>query len=252
MTILILIIAGMFLPLFPLSMVFNSIFARVNNPFLRNVLLILWPQFGISILWFFEAEIPDWIVSWGLLTALLYALRLLAIREIGLWTSFFATSAWALLWITLQSGDANSLVYLYALGFSLPLILLILLSEELRRRFGAAYIGLYGGLAITQPRFSGVLVMVVLGVIATPVFPSFFTMLQTIITAAPVSLSVAISAGIVWLLWSWAGARMLHGLIVGPATQVEIPDLSSLHAWKYSGALIGLVVFSSIIIGEMP
>jgi len=246
-----LILAGLFLPLFPFSMAFNAIFSRIDNIWVRYLVLLVWPQIGLIILIQQEIVIPDWIAIWGLLTALLYAFRLLTIRELGLWTSFIATSAWALLWIILQSSKEPS-IYLYALGFSVPLMLLVSLSAELTKRFGAAYVGLYGGLAITQPRFTGILVMVILAVIATPVFPAFFTVLHAIILTVPTSLSMAIMAGIVWLLWTWAGARVLNGLIVGPAEQVEIPDLSAGHAWGYSSMLVGLVVVSLSLIGGLP
>jgi len=246
-----LILAGLFLPLFPLSMVFNAIFSRIDNRWLRYLLLLTWPQVGLIILFQQEIIIPGWIAIWGLLTAVLYGFRLLTIRELGLWTSFIATSAWALLWIVLQNSNDPS-IYLYALGFSVPLMLLVSLSAELTKRFGAAYVGLYSGLAQTQPRFSGILVMVILAVIATPVFPAFFAVLHTIVITVPTSLPMAIAAGIVWLLWTWAGARVLHGLIVGPAKQVDIPDLSSGHTWGYSGMLVGLVVVSLSLIGGLP
>ena len=51
----------------------------------------------------------------------------------------------------------------------------------LERRFGAAYTGLYGGLARTIPRFSGVFVTVVVAAIATPLFPTFFIMLDMVV-----------------------------------------------------------------------
>jgi len=249
---LVFLIAGLFLPIFPMSMVFNEVFSRVGNRNHRIALLVLWPQIGIFFIFASGAEIPGWIASWGLLTALLYAFRLLAIREMQLWISFLATSSWAILWITLQNSGESSPVYLYALGISLPLVLLLFLSDELIKRFGAAYTGLYGGLALTQPRFSGILVMVVLAVIATPLFPAFFTMIQTIIVSSPVSLVTAILVGVVWLLWSWAGARLIQGLIVGPATEMQTPDLSVAITKKYTIALVLLVVFGLLTLGGLP
>lgn len=247
-----LILAGLFLPLFPLSMVFNDVFSRITNKTLRIALLVLWPQIGVFLIFVSGVEIPDWIAVWGLLTALLYAIRLLAIREMQLWIAFLATSAWAILWITLQNSGEDSPVYLYALGFSLPLAMLLYLSDELVQRFGAAYTGLYGGLALTQPRFSGILVMVVLAVVATPLFPSFFTMLEAIIVTAPVSISFATCVGIIWLLWSWAGARLIQGLIVGPATEMQVADISKDSAKKYTIALVGLIVLGLLLLGRLP
>jgi len=247
-----LIIAGLFLPLFPLSMVFNTLFSRITNNKQRNILLLLWPQIGLLLIYFADTEIPDWLAIWGLLTALLYGFRLLAIREMKLWISFLATSTWAILWVTLHYSGDNSPIYIYALSFSVPLILLLLLSDELEQRFGAAYTGIYGGLALTQPRLSGVLVMVVLAVAATPLFPAFFTMLATVMQATASSLIVAISTGIVWLLWSWAGALLLQGTIVGPANETNIADLNTSSTRKYVAALISLIIIGLVLIGGLP
>ncbi len=115
---------------------------------------------------------------------------------------------------------------LYALGFSLPLMLLALLGARLEERFGAAYTGLYGGLAQTLPRMSGVLVGVVLAIVAAPSFPTFFAMLATVVAITPTMPLAALTVAGVWLLWSWAGTRLLQGLIVGPANGSEAPDLS--------------------------
>ena len=246
-----LILVGLFLPLFPLSMVFNAVFSKIKSHIIRYVLLLVWPQIGLVTLFSLGVDVPGWVAVWGLLTALLYAFRLLTIRELGLWASFIATSAWALLWIILLNSDDSS-IYLYALAFSVPLMLFVSLGEELTKRFGAAYVGIYSGLAQTQPRFSGVLVMVVLAVVATPIFPAFFAVLHSIVIVVPTSLTMAILAGIVWTLWTWAGARVLHGLIVGPATQNDIPDLTSGSAWRYSGMLVGIAVVGLILIGGLP
>ena len=246
-----LILAGLFLPLFPLSMVFNTVFSRIEKPYQRIVLLMLWPQIGLLLVHLSDVSIPSWVVTWGILTAFFYAFRLLTIRELGLWASFLATSAWALLWVTILH-DGESPFYLYALGFSVPLSLLVFLNKELTDRFGAAYVGLYQGLAQTQPRISGILVMVLLAVIATPIFPSFFTMLHTIISATPGSFVTVVLACFVWLLWSWAACRVMAGLIVGPATAFDVPDLTIATTWKYSGVIVSLIILSLILIGGMP
>lgn len=233
------ILAGLFLPLFPLSMVFNRLFARVRSPLARGLLLLAWPQAGLALLHAGDAEVPGWIVAWALATAALYALRALALREVGLWTAFLATSAWALLWVTAPSAGDPALPHLYALSFSVPLLLLTLLAAGLEQRFGAAYTGLYGGLAQALPRFAGVLVVVVLAAVATPVFPSFLTMLASIVAATPAG---ALALGGIWLLWSWAGMRLLQGLVVGPAAKDPVPDLGVAVTWTYVAALGVLVV----------
>ncbi len=238
-----LLFAGLFLPLFPLSMVFNEIFERLRAPKLRIALLMIWPQFGLIIAHSAGIEMPDWIIVWALFTAMLYGFRVLALREVGLWTSFMATSTWAVLWLTLDSNAGLTQSIFYAFGFSVPLAMLVLISGELEERFGAAYTELYGGLALTLPRLSGVLVFVVLAIIATPLFPGFAVMVVSIVGSTASSMATAMTVAGIWLLWGWAGARLLQGLIIGPAHEETTTDLSAATAWFYA-AILGLLVIS--------
>ncbi len=233
------IIAGIFIPLFPLSMVLNVVVARAPHPIARGVLFLVWPQLGLALLYAAHVTVPAWVIVWALATSLLYAVRALALREVGLWAGFLATSAFALLWLLLTGGTPSLLTHLYALAFGAPIALLALLAAGLERRFGAAYTGLYGGLAQTLPRFSGVLVPVVLAVIGTPLFPTFFALLAAALTATP---AAATTLAAIWLVWTWAGTRLLQGLVTGPAEPSEAPDLSLRSTWSYAAVLAALVV----------
>ena len=237
---------GLFLPLFPLSMLLNAALERIAHPLLRSALLLLWPQVGLLALSFFAAEPPSWLVIWALVTSALYAFRLLAMREMGRWTGFLATSAWALLWLPAAGGVAVSNLWPYAAAFSVPIAFLTLLASRLERRFGAAYTGLYGGLAQSTPRFAGVLVISVLAATATPLFPTFFAMLGTLIVSQPVP---AVWLTGVWLIWSWAAARLLQGLIVGTADPAPQQDLEMATTWGYTIGLVGLVFAGLILTG---
>lgn len=245
------IVAGLFLPLFPLSMVFNGLYSKLSHPVARALLLLVWPQLGLWLLLTANGAPPPWFLFWALSTALLYSLRALALRELGLWTCFIATSAWALLWIPLQGTHTATQMQLHGLGFSAPMALLALLGAGLERRFGAAYAGLCGGLAQTIPRFAAVLVIVILAVIATPLFPAFATMLSTIVVAAPMAPLITLGVAAVWLLWSWAGARMLQGLIVGPRGNCEGSDLSLSATWGYAAVLALLLLGGLYGIGTL-
>jgi len=245
-----LILAAIFLPLFPLSMLFNLLYARVRNPVLRSVILLAWPLPGLVVITAFKLSVPVWIPVWAVLTSILYALRALVLREVGLWTSFIATSSWALLWVLKAGGAGPAQLPLFAIGISVPLMLMAALTGGLERRFGAAYLGLYGGLAQTIPRFSGVLVVVVLAVIATPLFPTFFAMLSMIIKVTPVTPYVAMGVGMVWMLWSWAGAKLLQGLIVGQK-QTAVMDLSRINLWLYIAILAALMIAGVYLLEAM-
>jgi NADH:ubiquinone oxidoreductase subunit 4 (subunit M) len=244
------LLVGIFLPLFPLSMGFNLLLGFCRHVLLRVVLLLLWPQVGLAVLVKLNLPpVPDWLVGLALVTAGLYALRALALRDVGQWSGFLATSAWALLWIPLQAGTSADMLQLYALGFSTPLVLLTLLGAGLERRFGAAYTGLYGGLAESIPRFSAVLVFVVLAIIATPLFPTFFIMLATIVQAIAKMPVFAFAVAGIWLLWSWAGARLLQELIAGPAGDHEAVDLNPAVTWGFTLILLLLIVAGLYAVG---
>jgi hypothetical protein len=243
-----LLIVGLFLPLFPLSMVFNRVFNGVRQPVLRVALLLIWPHLGLLLIGALGLAVPGWVASWGLATAAFYAFRALAVREAGIWAGFMATSAWALLWVPVLADTSDLTLRYEALGFSAPLVLLALLIATLEDRFGAAFTNLYGGLGRTMPRFAGVLAVVVLAVIATPLFPGFFTLLTTIVTATP---AMALALAGIWLLWSWAGARLLQGLIVGPPAHEPVADIGAGAAWLYVAVLAGLGVAGASLSGGL-
>ena len=245
-------LAGLFLPLFPLSMVFNVLFNRVRNAMGRAVLLLIWPQIGLSLVPAGAPSDAQWFLALALFTSALYAFRAVSLREVGQWVGYLATSAWALLWVVLLFNHSDpDLIREYAFGFSVPLVLLALLGGRLEQGFGAAFTGLYGGLAQMVPRMSGVLVCVVLAIIAVPLFPGFFAMLATVIATTPTAPLVALVVVGVWLLWSWAGIRLLQGLIVGPANGSEAPDLSLVATWAYAAVLIALLIGGLYVTGEV-
>ena len=239
---LIILLASIFLPLFPISMVFNAILDRIKHSWLRSLLFIAWPLCGLFIVLNSELILPDWLLPLALFTSALYALRMLTLREVNQWNGFLATSLWSLLWLPMLQDTQAQLLYSYAISMSVPLVLLVLLSASLEQRYGAAYTGLYGGLARTIPRFAGVLVIVVVAAIATPLFPTFFIMLNMVVKTISASPYAAMVLLLIWLLWSWAGARLIQGLIVGRASNGKIADLESTAIGFYSTVLLALIV----------
>jgi len=247
-----LIIAGLFLPLFPMSMVFNGLFSRLGSPLLRIVLLLAWPLIGVAIVSSVGIEIPDWIMVWALLTAILYGFRALVLREVSLWAAFIATSLWAVLWLVIDSNEAGfSLLAFFALGFSVPLALLVLLSGELEKRFGAAYTGLYNGMAQSLPRLSWVIVIVVLAIIATPTFPAFSAVMTAMLNIAHGSLTMALMLAVAWFIWGWAGARLIQGLLIGEEREAAVADMSSGKSWAYAAALVALIYYGVCMMGGL-
>ena len=246
MTDLMFLLVAIFLPVFPLSLGFNALFARSKHPLQRLVLLFGWPLIGIGLYQSLEPPVPQWLVPLALATAVFYAFRSLAMREVGLWTGYVATSIWACLWLPLLYGDSN--VMLYVVWFGVPLAVLALLVGGLEKRYGAAYTELYGGLAQTIPRFSGMFVVTVLAVVATPVFPGFFGMLNMTLASQP---GVAFILVGTWALWSWAGMRLIQGMIVGEATDDVVEDMPLALTWGFVAVMLLLVVAGFALTGDL-
>jgi hypothetical protein len=225
--------AGLFLPLFPLSILFNAALTQVRHPLARSVLILAWPQIGVLLLQNAPQPVPAAFTYWALATSALYALRLLTVRDLGRWAGFLASSALALTWALAAQGEMAKL-HQFAFWFSLPAALLALLVTPLARRLGAAYAGLPGGLAGRLPRLSALLVVIALAAVATPPFPGFFALLGLLhaLTGAAVLAVLAI-----WLVWGWAATRLLQGFVAGDEYPGPAVDLGRAAALAYFGAL---------------
>ena len=228
-----LLIATLFLPLFPLSVVLNGVLTRVRHPAARAALLLAWPQLGAGLLSIAPHAVPAYFVPWALLTSGLYALRLLTVRDMGMWAGFLATSGLALAWALAADGDAGTELHLFAFWFSLPPALMALLVHPLTRRFGAAYAGLQGGLIGYLPRLSGVLAVTALAAVATPPFPGFFALLR-VLHALDWTGAVAVLA--IWLIWGWAATKLLQGFLFGADRTPHSVDIGRVSTLAFTGA----------------
>ena len=245
-----LLLAALFLPLYPLSAVHNALFMRLNG-LPRVLLLLIWPQIGVSLLYYAPKlipafTIPNEMVIWATASAALYALRLLTVRDLGLWAAMLASSALALGWGLAANGSSEQTLHLFVFGFSVPMALLVLLANQLTQRFGAAYAGLNGGLAISHPRLSGMLVLCMLAATATPMFPGFFSMLK-LLQILDWGFGLALLA--IWLAWSWAGALMLQGFVFGTPSMSKCGDLRTAGSLAYVLVLLGLSIAGLILMG---
>ena len=210
-----LIIAALFLPLFPLGMVFNVVLQRLHSAWQRALLLLLWPLPGVWLLHNASVDVSNAIVLWSLFSALLYGFRAVVVRDLNMWTGFMATSAWSLVWLALAVGVKPNQLVLHVLAFSVPLVMLTCLAAEIERRYESVFAGIVSGVAQAQPRLSGALLITMLAAIASPLFPGFFSMLGNVTRAVGVMPYAAVGVAAVWLLWSWSGARLLQDMLVG-------------------------------------
>lgn len=234
-----LFLAAVFLPLYPLSIPQNLLVLRLKHSWLRAILLLVWPQIGVSLLDGTLSGMSNGMVIWAMTSAGFYALRLLTVRDLGLWASMLVSSALALIWGLAANGVDVWSLRLFALSFSVPAALLVLLAGQLTRRFGAAYSGLYGGLADSQPRLAALLVLSVLAAVATPLFPGFFAMLTLL---HKLDWGFDFGLLLIWLLWSWAGFVLLQGFLFGTCRRAARADLNAATVSGYAVVLLALIV----------
>ena len=185
-------------------------------------------------------------VGWAVASFLLYALRLLSVRDVFQWSAMLVLSATPLAWLLASTSDERLPVQQFVFWLTLAPVYLVLLGEALKARFGAAYAGLYTGLARRLPKLSGLMVFSVFAGMALPVFPAFFSMLGLMVQS-PVHWGVAVLLG--WLLWSWAGTRLLNGFVFGPPTPMFADDLPLGKALAMGVGLIALVILNLIWTG---
>ena len=238
-----LLIAALFLPLFPFSILLNGVLARMRNPLAKCMILLLWPQIGVLVLLAAKQPVPEGFAAWSLLSSAIYALRLLTVRDLGLWAGYLACSSLSLIWFRHDAGVFDMSVS--AFWLSLPAAMLLLIESSLARRFGAAYAGLYGGLAASSmPRLSGMLVLTLLAAIATPPAPAFFTMLSLLrrVGIAPAVL-------VIWLLWGWAAIRLMQGFLTGGNAREAAADIGKSGALLFAGFLGGIVFVGIYLAG---
>ncbi len=235
-----LLAAAFFLPLFPFSMVLNGMLSRTKPAVLKACLLLVWPQIGVYLLHAGHAQpVSGYLMAWSLISSACYALRLLTVRELGLWAGLLASSSLSLVW-----GADDSMRPALAFWFSLSSAGLMLLAGAFEKRLGAAYAGLYGALPRYLPRLLGMLVMMVLAAVATPPSPGFFAMLGILQRPSVTLIGLAI-----WLLWGWAAMILIQGFLSGHREPRPVQDVRHGHTLVFACFLVGSMAASFYLKG---
>ncbi len=238
------VLAAALLPLFPASWLFNRAVARLPIGAAQGVAALVLPQLGLALLrlapaaaaWPHAARDGGMVVA--TLSALLYAVRALSARDLGIWTRLVLSSGLATIWLAWLAGTPFGALRVMALGWGLPAAVALVLAGVLVRRMGGAYIGLQGGLVAVMPRLTASLVLAILALTATPVFSPFFALWKGL-GAIPVA----------WLpfwlpllfLWGWAAGRLFQDLLFGDYRGEKVADISGAGV-----AVIALVFVASV------
>ncbi len=262
-TFLLYLFAGLFLPLYPLSIGANlllqkgaesdrlPIWARLS---LKAAAIVLMPLIGVWLLNLAvsrgtsdDAEMVSAFALWGGLTSVLYAFRLLTARDGQIWVGQLYTSALALVWVGFAHGVAPLLP---ALGLATSLLPLVFLMGVLTRRFGIARVGLYPGLGVRMPVFSALFVAAVLVAVAVPFSPAFFAIADIAFGGVGSNeLMTLIPLSLAWLLWTWAAINLLTGIVFGaPREDLAYTDLKRRDALLHGGGMLALSVFGIVLV----
>ena len=266
LTLVLFLLAGLLLPLYPLSIGVNLLLRRqptadngdpLARPAIKAALILLMPLVGVALVglgrWLGGDDalaLTSVFAVWGGLTSLLYAFRLLSARDGKIWLGQLYTSALALIWVGTAHGVSPLLP---ALGLAASLVPLTFLLSELTRRFGIARVGLYPGLGMRMPVFSSLFVVAVVVAVAVPFSPGFFGIADIafggvganeLITLVPVSLS--------WLLWTWAGVNLLSGIVFGtPREDLAYADLPASAALRLGAGMLALALFGIFLVEDV-
>jgi hypothetical protein len=262
-TFLLFLLAGLFLPLYPLSIGANLFLRRGaeadgtawwTSLSFKAAAILLMPLIGVGLIHLaLSRDSADHsgmmavFALWGGLTSVLYAFRLLTARDGHIWIGQLYTSTLALIW----GGIAHDVAPLLpALGLAISLLPLLFLMRVLTRRFGIARVGLYPGLGMRMPVFSSLFVAAVLVAVAVPFSPAFFAIADLafggaggneLLTLIPVSLA--------WLLWTWAGVNLLTGIVFGvPREDLAYADLQRRDALLHGSAMLVLSVLGIALV----
>lgn len=240
------VLTAIFVPLFPLSWISNRLLAILPAGSAQGFAVLVLPQLGIELLHrippvlFYPALVRHGIMVMATVSALLYAVRALSARELGVWTRLVLCSGLATVWLGWSVGAPVAVLRLMALGWGLPAAVALYLTGILVRRAGGAYVGLHGGLVAVMPRMTASLVLAVLALTVTPVFPAFF-MLWKGFGSVPVAWVPF------WLplifLWGWAAGRLFQDLLFGDYRGEPVADIGGV-----SVALISLVFLASLAV----
>ena len=259
LTLLCFLLAGLLLPLFPLSIGANLLLQHAGDgplgkPQVQAALLLLMPLVGIGLVAIGlelatgnAAVLMTPFALWGGATSVLYAFRMLSARDGRIWLAQLYSSALALIWV----GIAHEVPPLLpALGLTLPLLPLLFLFDSLARRFGIARVGLYPGLGLRMPRFSTLFVIAVLVAVAVPLSPGFFAIADLAFGGVGRNeLVTLLPLGISWLLWTWAGINLLTGIVFGiPRDDLRYRDLKPAGAAAQSAGMLTLALFGLFLV----
>ncbi len=259
-------IAGLFLPLYPQSILPNMLLqGQVNGPmpvrdtwrrgpFFKSALVVIFPIIGLGLVGLGAASLSaedKWLLPffglWGGLTSVLYAFRLLSAKDGEIWVSHLFSSSLALIWIGIAYGVSPLLP---ALGLSISMVPLVFMLDQLTQRFGIARSGLYPGLNAPMPLFSHLFIGAVLAAIAVPFSPSFFAIAALAFGGvAADEVVVLLPICLAWLLWTWAGINLLDGIVWGvPRNDLAYRDLDASGALGIGGSMIALGFFGIVLV----
>ncbi len=246
MDIVLTLLATLLVPLFPGSWAFNRLIASLPTGLAQGLAVLVLPQLGLEVLRFAPpaslepAGWRPWGMVWAAASALLYAVRALSARDVGIWSRLMLSSGLGLIWFVWWTGASMQALRIFALSWGVPAAVALFLAGALVDRLGGARLGLQGGLLEVMPRATTALVLAGLALTATPVFPAFFSLWRGLVSVTP-------AWAVIWLplifLWGWAAGRLFQDLLFGDYRGEKVADIGVATI-----AAIGLLLAVSVVL----
>ena len=245
------LIAGLFLPLFPFHVVYVTALTRAPRG-ITVALSILLPAIGVGGAAVLIPKLPQSALSavsvmaafgavWGSIKALVQVRvsRLLAYAGLALYS--------VLWWHLAQAGQLTPHSMLYASAVTLALGGLVFGWDRVRARYGDLDLTQIGGLVKPMPRFALCMALLVMAVAGLPPFALFFSYLAMLFSP-----STTMSAGLVaviaaWFAASWYMFGLMKRLLFGPhRTDLRYEDIGPAEIGAFAVVIALLILLGSV------
>ncbi len=248
-TVLVLVVAGLLLPLFPLHSAYVAALTRLPRVW-ALVLSFVLPLAGVFMLRMLPAIPPSLqaVVSVLALIGATYAtLKAVAQKSVLHLITYAGLAFYSILWWQLANvGSVTPAAIIYTFAVVLVIGGILLAWDRLQVRYGNLPMNRLGGLARPMPKFGLCLALLVMAAVGLPPFGLVFSFIGLMLG------SPAVTAGTFVVLLTWFGAswnlfKLMQRILFGPHREdLRYDDLNPAEIAAFGVILLLLIVLSVI------